>query len=100
TGVAGGETVLDSKALESEFGPPQPTNTLSFTEAVRRAGMEAADLALAYKRTAFGLEEMERWRSDGTYRLQEAQRFQQLAEALEKQEIQPGEQGAESLTSD
>lgn len=100
TGLAGCETIIESGALKQEFGPPANVDPLSLTEAIERSGLTSDDLARAYRRTAFGLFELGEWRFDRTVRHREADRFLHMAEALENREINPGEEGTESLKPD
>ncbi len=59
TGIAGSKAIVRSGVLEKEFGPPTDAKPLTLPQAIRRAGLDVADLVKAYRRTAFSYAELE-----------------------------------------
>ena len=99
-GLAGCDVIIRSGVLAKTFGPPRNVKPLTLADAIEMSGLDREDLVRAYRQTAFGFSEMERWRYDGTTRHQQSLRFQELADALANQRIAPGENGTESLKPD
>jgi tetratricopeptide (TPR) repeat protein len=72
---------------------------LELADVIRETGFEIEDLATAYERTAWCLEHLSLLRLKAERRFREAAQYRRWAERLLSGEIQPGEEGTESLSS-
>jgi hypothetical protein len=100
TGLAGCDAIIQSQVLTKAFGPVTDAKPLTLADAIKKSGLNREDLIRAYKHTAMGFAEMERWRFDGTFRHQRSLHFQNLVDSLGKKQIDPGQNGTESLKPD
>jgi tetratricopeptide (TPR) repeat protein len=96
-GIAGADVVVDSGLLRAECGPPAEIPPPQFVDAVAEMKIDRTDVATALRRIANGLRWLSRFRFDATRRRKQADDFIRLAERLEAGEIEPGEEGTESL---
>ena len=79
------------------LGKPSEAAPADFATAIADAGINAQDLAKAYRIVADGLRWLVRWRFNAEHRLDEAARFRQRADQLQSGQIKPGESGTEAL---
>ena len=91
---------LNAEPFTIRFGTPAELPTADFGESITDAGINREDLALAYRRVAFGVRWMTRWRFDPSQRERMADEFERLSRRLESADMQPGEFGSESLSSE
>jgi tetratricopeptide (TPR) repeat protein len=96
-GIAGADLVASSGLLQAEFGPPAEIPPPSFVDAITEMKIDRTDVATALRRCANGLRWLSRLRFDDTRRQKQANNCIHLAERLEAAEIEPGEEGTESL---
>ena len=97
TGMKGCRTVLNSRDLRERFGPPAEAEPPQFADVLTDAGMDAARLSRAYRRTAGALQWLQRWRFQPTHRESESARYARMADEIDAGKIVPGEGGTESL---
>ena len=88
---------MDSGLLLAECGPPAEIPPPQFVDAVAEMKIDRTDVATALRRIANGLRWLSRFRFDATRRRKQADDLVRLAERLEAGEIEPGEEGTESL---
>lgn len=96
-GAEAAEQVGFVPEFQTRLGLPAQVKREPLSAAVRDAGMTAADLALAYERTADDLKWMGRLRFDESRRLREGEQYDHRAALLKSGDIKPGEQGTEAL---
>lgn len=96
-GLAGADVLQQSRMLEPRFGPPKAIPAAEFVDAVKAMSIGRDDVALALRRSANGLRWLGRLRFEPARRIQQADEYERLAKLLESGEIDPGEEGIESL---
>ena len=91
-------SVMQSLAVDGHDVAPVKTAAIDFPTLLNRAEFDAEDLAVAYDRIAFALDHLAVKRYDPNLRHAEATQYRQWATRLRSGEIQPGEEGTESLS--
>jgi hypothetical protein len=96
-GIAGARVVADARLLEPRFGAPAETPPARFADAVAEMHVDRQDVATALRRIANGMHWLARLRYDRTLRNRQADECLTLAERLEADQIEPGDEGTEAL---
>lgn len=76
------ERIRDHQELSRPFGTPQTITTPAFHEAVQELGLTAEQMALAYRRTAHGLDRLSMLCFDAGWRERRSQDYARLAERM------------------
>jgi len=96
-GIAAVEVLRKDGTLEPRYGPAADIPEAKFTDAVRDLKIDRSDVTGGLRNEAAVLRWHARFRFDPRYRLEQAAEYLRLAERLEAGQIEPGEEGTESL---
>lgn len=96
-GMAAVEVLRKNGTLKPRCGPAADVPDSKFTDAVRDLEIDRSDVAGGLREEAAVLRWHARFRFDPRRRLEQATEYVRLAERLEAGQIEPGEEGTESL---